>query len=260
MSEDQIKLVAKLPKGELDGFAAGLLAEQLCTAVAEGHVPPPMSAILILDVKKVEVDPDTGERTAHLRIRRSQPVLTPEGRKAVETVLFDEYAIENGPVLPFDVNQITKAAFVDLPRSLEEVDQREAREAESMSPADELRRHLERVHGRSDAVTMTDGEAEERHRKDHDGDELPVALQHDPEWIGWTRADIEAAEAENEDFDTTAHPSDEDPDLSQGFAAVMDQDGVLQMAEPSLLFSDPGAEHLDDEDEPEDDDLPTRVV
>lgn len=200
MSEDTIKLAAKLPKGELNGFAAGLLAETLCTSVVEGHVPAPHVAVLILDVRKVEVDPETGARTAVLGIRRVQPVQTDGGRRAVEAVLFDEFSIENGPVLPFDVAAVTEAAFKDLPRSISEVDERESREQENMTAADELRRHLARVHQRDDALTMTEQEAQERHRADHAGDELPEHLRHAEDWRGWTRADIEAAEAESENF------------------------------------------------------------
>jgi hypothetical protein len=200
MSEDTIKLAAKLPKGELNGFTAGLLADDLCTSVVEGRIPAPHVAVLILDVKKVEVDPETGARTAVLGIRRVQPVRTNAGRKAVESVLFDEYSIDNGPVMPHDVAAVTAAAFTDLPRSLAEVDEREAREQDQMTDADELRRHLARVHQRDEALTMTEQEAIERHRADHAGDELPEHLRHAEDWLGWTRADIEAAEAESEDF------------------------------------------------------------
>lgn len=208
MSDDNIKLAAALPKGELNGFLDGVLAEDLCTKVTEGRVPAPMVAILVLDIKKVEVDPESGARTAHLRIRRAQPVLGTESRRKAEEVLFDEYSIEHGPVLPFDVQSVTKAAFADLPRSTEEVDQLEEREREGMSPADELRKHLERVHGRTESHLLTDGEAEEQHRSDHDGNFLlEVGSVHADDWHGWTRADLETAAAvydgENEDVDAS---------------------------------------------------------
>jgi hypothetical protein len=195
MSDDTIKLVAKLPKGELNGFAFGTLAEGLCTQVEEGRAPVPLAAVLLLDVKKVEIDPDTGERTAHLQVRRAQPVLSVDSRRKVEEVLFDEYAAEHGPVLPYDVQAVTRAAFRDLPRSAAEVDQREAQEQEVMTPSDELRKHLERVHGADGAHLLTDGEAEERHRKDHEGDLLSDGLGHDPSWHAWTRAELEIAAA-----------------------------------------------------------------
>ncbi len=210
MADDRIKLVAKLPKGELDGFASGLLADDLCTAVTEHRQPRPLAAILILDVKKVEVDPESGDRTAHLQIRRAQPVLGVAGRKAVEEVLFEEYSTEHGPVLPFEVSQITKLAFADLPRDPSEVDAMEERERDAMTPLDELRRHLGRVHGREDAHLMTKEEAEHRHSADHDGD-LPAELAHEADWHGWTRSDIEAAEAEADGQVDFSNPTWPDP-------------------------------------------------
>jgi hypothetical protein len=91
-----------------------------------------------------------------------------------------------------------------------------------MSPDDELRQHLDRVHGRENAHLLIDSEAEHLHRTDHDGG-LPVALNHDPEWIGWTRADLEAATAETDDENSdeaTGEPTNEDiegpdPDLGK---------------------------------------------
>lgn len=193
MSEDKIKLAAALPKADLNGFADGLLAGELATAVTEGRQPAPRVAIVVYDVKKVEVDPATHDRTAVLRILRAQPVHAAEGLKAVETVLEDEWSAEHGPMMPFEVGRITKAAFADLPRDYTEIDAAEEKERENMSPADELRRHLANVHGREDANLLTDGEAESQHEKAHDGD--LGTLEHDREWIGWSRADLEAAYA-----------------------------------------------------------------
>lgn len=194
MSEYKVKLNPALPKGESNGFAdytiVGALAE---TTIGERSVQPGV-ALLVYDVRKTEIDPDDGTKTVVLRMRRVQPVTTVEGRRQAEQMLADEFAAQTGQsMLPYDLSALSKSAFADLPRSTEEIDQKEAAEQDLMSPTDELRRHLEVVHGSEDARTMTAEEAEEKHRADHDGDVLGP-LEHDREWFGWTRADLEQAE------------------------------------------------------------------
>jgi hypothetical protein len=195
--EYTIKLDAKLPKGDPNGFDDGVIAEEHARARLEGR-DRMYVAVILYDVHPAAVGAD-GVTTAKARVRRVQPVQTDDGRRAVEGVLRDEYtARHGGAMLPFEVASVTKAAFADLPRTPSEVDEEEERERENMSPHDELRRHLERVHGRADAHLLTDAEAAHRHEADHDGD-MPEMLQHDREWTGWTRADLEAAEAESEE-------------------------------------------------------------
>jgi hypothetical protein len=195
MSEYKVKLAAALPKAEANGFDDYTISAALAATVTEGRSVQPRVALLVYDVKKVEVDPD-GIETVHLRMRRVQPVLTVEGRRQAEQMLADEFAGQTGQaMLPYDLSALSKSAFADLPRSTEEIDEKEAREQDMMSPTDELRRHLERVHGTEEAHLLTAEEAEEKHRADHEGDTLGP-LDHDIEWTGWTRADLEAAAAE----------------------------------------------------------------
>jgi hypothetical protein len=208
VSESIIKLAAALPKGEgVNGFDDEVLGDDLWTAKIEGRSGTPRVAIIVYGVKEAKADKN-GDRVVVVEALRVQPVKTEEGRRAVETLLLDEYVGEHGDILPFDVKHVTAPAFADLPRSTDEVDQEEERERETMSPHDELRRHLERVHGRADSHLLTDGEADHRHEADHDGD-LPGELEHERDWIGWTRADIEAATAES-DGDPHAHEDDSD--------------------------------------------------
>lgn len=197
MNEYIIKTTAPLPKEEgLNGFADDELAQELWHEKIDGRGGLPRVVIGIYSTKEAKVDKD-GNCVATIEWRRVQPVKSDEGRRAIEEVLYAEYVAEHGDMLPFEVKNITKRAFADLPRDTDEIDQAEERERDTMSPADELRKHLERVHGREDAHLLTDGEAEHRHGADHDGD-LPGELAHDRGWIGWTRADIEAATAETD--------------------------------------------------------------
>jgi hypothetical protein len=125
-----------------------------------------------------------------------QPVQSEDGRRVAETMLADEYAYQSGgAMLPFELASLIKATFADMPRTPSQIDEIEREQQDTMSSTDELRRHLERVHGRDDAAAMTALEAEHRHEADHAGD-LPEVLDHLPTWIGWTRADIEAATAD----------------------------------------------------------------
>jgi hypothetical protein len=213
MSEYKVKLAAALPKADANGFDDYASVGPLATSGITGRSIQPRVALLVYDVKKVEVDPD-GVTTVHLRQRRVQPVLTDAGRRLAEQMLADEYANQTGQaMLPYDLSALSKSAFADLPRSIEEIDKTEADEQDTMSPTDELRRHLERVHGTQEAHLLTAEAAEEQHRADHDGGVLGP-LEHDRDWIGWTRADLEAAEFESDGLDPTetdAGESSDDP-------------------------------------------------
>lgn len=207
MPEYLNKLSGALPKGTSNGFADDVLAEELWSAKIEGRNVQPRAAVIIYDVAEAKVNKD-GDHVVTCRILRIQPVSSLTNRRALEKVLISEYREQTGAhLLPYDVESVAKQAFIDLPKTDEEIDAIEADEQDHMSPTDELRRHLERVHGIAEAGTFTPEEADSRHTADHDGD-MPDVLQHDREWLGWTRADLEATEAEaDDDGGDNPHPS-----------------------------------------------------
>lgn len=197
MSEYKVKLAAALPKGDGNGLDYTITAELAEAGLAQRSVAPRV-AILVYDLKEAKYDAD-GVATAVLRIRRVEPVMTNAGRRAVEQMLNAEYSNRTGNALmPHELDALSKAAFADLPRTAEEIDEREAREQDMMSPTDELRRHLSRVHGIEDAHLLTAEGADEKHRADHDAD-LLGPLSHERDWTGWTRVDLELAELEVEE-------------------------------------------------------------
>jgi hypothetical protein len=199
--EYKVRLTAALPKGDGNGWDHALLAEKLGRTRVEQRTERPHVALVVYGVRNAEISKDHVV-TAVLELLWVQPVQTEEGRRQAEQMLADEYAYQaGGAMLPYELASLSKAAFVDLPRAASAIDEEELAEQDTMSPTDELRRHLERVHGRADAAGMTALEAEHRHGADHAGD-LPDVLQHEEGWIGWTRADIEAATAET-DGDTS---------------------------------------------------------
>jgi hypothetical protein len=225
MTEYQIKLAGALPKGDPNGFADPVLAEELARTVVEARAFQPRVAVIVYDAKSATVGTD-GEVTVTVRVRRLQPVASMTNRRAIEQVLLSEYREQTGAhVLPFDLESVTKAAFVDLPKTNEEIDAQEADEQDHMSPTDELRRHLERVHGVPEAHLLTPEAAEAKHEAEHAGD-MPDVLAHDREWLGWTRADLEAAQAESDGDDPDAAEdsvivsSDDEEDAEQGVLHV----------------------------------------
>jgi hypothetical protein len=225
MSEYKVKLLAALPKGDGNGFDDYTLVGQLVGDRREGHGSPPRVALLVYGTKDVILGKD-GVDTARLEVLRVEPVHTEPGRRLAEQMLADEFAARTGQaMLPYDLAALSKAAFADLPRSVAEIDEGEERERDSMSPTDELRRHLERVHGAESAHLFTAEEAEAVHRADHDGDVLGP-LAHDRDWFGWTRADLEAAESESEDDGTPTNEDLEGPDPDLGKDLDVEDDQV----------------------------------
>jgi hypothetical protein len=199
MSEYKVKLAATLPKTDANGLDYTIVAELAEAGLAQHHVAPRV-AILVYDLKKAEADAD-GVATAVLRIRRIEPVLTNDGRRAVEGLLGTEYSNRTGNALmPHELAQLSKDAFADLPRTIEEIDEREAREQDLMSPTDELRAHLRVMHGTESAHLLTAEGADEQHRADHDGSMAGIP-EHDAEWIGWTRVEQELRAAEGAEPD-----------------------------------------------------------
>lgn len=243
MTEYQIKLAGALPKGAPNGFADPVLAEELARTVVEARSFQPRIAVIVYDAKSATVGTD-GEVTVTVRVRRLQPVDSMTNRRAVEQVLLSEYREQTGAhVLPFDVEGVTKAAFVDLPKTDEEIDALEADEQDHMSPSDELRRHLERVHGIPEAHLLTPEAADAKHAAEHDGD-MPEALAHDREWLGWTRADLEAAMSENDGFDPygavigVSEGDDPDVDAVEDSVIGSDEDEDEDEAEQGVLHVD----------------------
>lgn len=240
--EYKVRLTAALPKGDGNGWDDATLAERLGRPRIEQRDERPHVALIVYSTQKAEISKDH-VTTAVLELRRVQPVLSAVGRRLAEQMLADEYEAQTGgAMLPYDLASLSKSAFADLERTPSDVDEAELAERDLMSPTDELRRHLERVHGRAEASTMTALEAEHRHGADHDGD-LPVALSHEADWIGWTRADLEAAtaEADGEDPDDDAGHGDLPMNTEDRIVADLESDddrGDQDAPDPALVDLD----------------------
>jgi hypothetical protein len=215
------KLAGALPKeSDLNGLGLDELVEELWKAKTDGRHVSPVAVVTLIDVKEAKTDQD-GNRVTQLRVRLAQPMNSDAARRATETALYEEVVSRLGTPLPHEVKRLTREAFADLPRTAEETDEIEERERDTMSPADEIRRHGERVHGWRDADLHSDDEARKAHEEDHDGDgDLPEALAHERDWIGWTRADLELAAASSDD--------------GADAPTLFDQDGAVHVDEPPV--------------------------
>jgi hypothetical protein len=211
MTEHKVTLAGALPKdSDANGFAAFDLAEELFRTRAERRTEEPRVALIVYGIRNADLGKD-GVNTTKIEPLWAEPVRTISGRRAAQKILTDEYAVRTGEaMLPHALSVLVKAAFASLPRTTDEIDAEEAAEQDLMSPTDELRRHLERVHGVEGSHLLTAEEADERHRADHDGDTLGP-LAHDPEWRGWTRADLEAAAAEGAENDDAWQADESEP-------------------------------------------------
>lgn len=237
MSQFIIKLAPALPRDDNNGFDDTLLAQQLWDAKIEGHAVQPRVAVVIYGAEEAKVD-KKGDQVVKVDVMRVQPVISVDSRRAIEAILKAEYTKQTGAhLLPYEVERVTKQAFVDLPKTVEEIDAEEAEQLDHMSPTDELRKHLERVHGHGEgALVYTEEEAQSKHRTDHEGDLLTGGMEHDESWIGWTRADIELAAGDSEDDEVdTAEKSmqrDADEDDANGIDPAADFVNGRREADP----------------------------
>lgn len=208
------KLKTALPKSATLNGLDEQLAEKLWTEDRNEHQVPPVVAVVVFDVDDTR-KPRGKDRPAILEVAAVEQVTDVSDLRTVRDILRSASQTRlGGDVVPFDLADVLKRAFASLPRTVEQVDADEAEQQESMTGGDELRMHLDRVHDHSDTAGMTDGEATDLHDQDHDERLLAEEFEHSPDWIGWTRADMEIASIGAEaDFDPTPEGSGQDDQL-----------------------------------------------
>lgn len=201
------KFSAEIPKG--DGWGVESAVAEIVDKVLAGGKSPLIPCIAIIDVKAVAIDPESGNKTATVRVRRLEALTTAATIRDAQRMLMREWELRKGDaILPFDDKQIIDQAFSDIDLEAAErdaQDEREKLEDEGLAEYDRLRRHLVTVH-KHDSVLMDsleDTEARIQHDSDHnqydaDGVGLP---EHERDWWAWRRVDIEAAESLTEDGD-----------------------------------------------------------
>jgi hypothetical protein len=196
-----VKLAGQLPKGESNGLADLATNLAVYRDKMEHRYLPPRVALVVYDVREAKAGKD-GIDVVTYEVSRIEPVTTTAGRRLAEQMLEDEFSARTGQaIMPFELAQLSKAAFADLPRTPDEIDEKQARERDLMSPTDELRKHLSVVHGVTDAHLLTAEGADSRHDADHETNMfLDGPLAHEKDWVGWTRADLEEAEIEADDL------------------------------------------------------------
>lgn len=192
--EIQVKLAAALPKTmDTNGLGDQHTNRKLYQEkIRSGTVPPRVAIVVFGDIEAARTKDGEG-RVTHT-IAWIEPVTSDDARRVVEKMLPEEHSRRTSAfVLPHELATLLRDAFADLPVTDEQRDEREERERERMTPADELRRHLDVVHGIDGTAVLTETEAAAKHQAEHDGGDLGP-LEHRAEWTGWSRADLEAEE------------------------------------------------------------------
>lgn len=196
----QIQFGSKLPDyPEANGFDV----EHAQTLVGEwqrSRTVRPRVAVILYDVGEVKSKAD-GTDTAVARLRWVQRVEDRENLRAVRQMLEAEYLTQrDAMILPAELDALRREAFWGVDLATDEIDEEQARRAETMTKTDDLREHLKTVH-RIAADGMTEAEMRREHDADHaySGMAMAEGHRHGEAWLGWMRVDLEAAEIEADD-------------------------------------------------------------
>jgi hypothetical protein len=194
--DQKVKMAGALPKGP---SANGLIhiAPELISDAADGRFGV-RAAIVLYTVGRVELAP--GSKTPVINVTRIEPLQQDYHLMTAEGILQEAYEDRTGQgVLPFELTTDVDRAF-EAARTPNAAAEKQERDRENMTAADELREHLHVVHVRSDARTLTDARAAEVHGYEHaDGTAVENGMApHTADWLGWTSTDLEAAEADTD--------------------------------------------------------------
>lgn len=104
---DPVKLASALPKHE----ALNGLAEVRRMAVKRPETTR-ITAVVVLDVSKLERNMDTGEEVPTFRVRRIEPIVDPEYRTQVAGLAVKQHEFRTGSTtLPLDLDDDERVSF-----------------------------------------------------------------------------------------------------------------------------------------------------
>lgn len=204
------KFSSQVPKG--DGWGVERAVALAVKAIQAGEASPLIPVIGVMDIKKLDVDAETGNVTAHVRLRRVESLDTLDAIRDGQRVLMNAWADKRGEgaMLPFEEKEFIERAFSGVDLAAIEQDEREALEDANLTDMDRLRKHLVIVHGWEEAdvrLALEDTALRNEHTAEHE--ELSTAGgldgvdDHDVEWWAWRRVDLAEAfdKAEREESD-----------------------------------------------------------
>jgi hypothetical protein len=195
------KFSSQVPKG--DGWGVERAVAKAVRKIQAGERSPLIPIIGVMDIKKLDIDTETGNVVAHVRLRRVESLDTLEAIRDGQRLLLKEWANKRGEgaMLPFEEKEFIDSAFTAVNVEEIEQDEREALEDADLTDMDRLRRHLQVVHGWDGTdvrLAMEDTALRNEHLEEHQaltaggGGEVD---DHDPDWWAWRR--VELAEAQD---------------------------------------------------------------
>lgn len=250
------KFSAEIPKG--DGWGIEDVVQEITEEIISGRQKSRLvPCIAVIDVKKVDIDPESGNRTAHVRIRRIESLTSLDRIRKAQTILLEQVAERRGEgtMLPFEEKDILNRAFgvddnddkVTVGQQLQDDNEKEI-DAE-LDERGRMLRHIVAVHDHDPSILGTEDEEardaalrwhDEQHALEPDDRTFP---DHDPESTVWRRVDLADMLGDAEE------PSESETDQGEvpEFDAADADPGSHEIKEVYDILFDEGA------DEPESD-------
>jgi hypothetical protein len=242
------KFSAEKPKGDAWGIED--VVAEMTEKILAGEKSPIIPIIGMIDIKKITVDPETGDHEAVVRIRRMESITTLERVRKAQTLMLEQVAERRGEgtILPFEEADIIARAFGGKPVGDTLQDDQEREIDADLDDQGRMLRHIVSVHDYDAAVlALQDPDVvaaalhwhDDQHAVDPDDRTLP---DHDPESDVWRRVDLADMLAEAEEPTLTTE---------EAVAALTDErETENDQAAPAPLFVD--GQIADPEADPDD--------
>jgi hypothetical protein len=213
------KFSAEVPKG--DGWGIEEVVQEIVAEIVAGGKSRLVPVMGVIDVKSVQIDPESGNHVAVVRVRRLEAITSIERARRAQRMILEQVAERRGEgtMLPFEEKDILERAFggsvgVNVGQQLQ--DDEEKTIDEGLNDAERRARHLVAVHDYDAKILnddeMTDADIERAHDAEHAKDPADRTWpDHDPESSMWRRVDLAEILGDAEEPETeTDQPHDGD--------------------------------------------------
>lgn len=201
------KFSAEVPKG--DGWGIDEAVMDAVRRIQNHHEKSPMIPIIgVVDIKEIKVDPETGNVTPVVRVRRMEALDSVDQIRTAQRLIMERWAERKGEgaVLPFEFDDVLQRAFEGSKQPVGEAlqDDEEQQIDAGLDEAGRMRRHLVAVHD-YDPNWALDETVEQagiarKHDEEHDKDAEDQAFPaHDRDSTLWRRVDMAEMLADDEE-------------------------------------------------------------